>query len=130
MKKRIISRPVRIGKVRLAGLKSIDSNLNLNNGMSIEAYEARIQVTEKAIETYNTALSALDQLKADAQDAESDLAEYSERMLSTVAGYFGKSSREYGMAGGTQRNSNKRSKKSSETNSNTSPDEMPSEVAQ
>lgn len=92
----------------MSGMKSIDPTLDLGNGMSIAAYEAAIQAAEHRIETYNMAISNIGQLQNSVAEAEMLLSDLSERMLSTVAGRYGKKSDQYEMAGGTKRTTRRR----------------------
>jgi hypothetical protein len=100
--KRTASPAVNTAKVRIAGLKSI-ADLKPVDGITLERYEATLQETEQKIADYNTALANISQMKHDARAAEKSLAELSERMLSLIAGQFGKSSDEYEKAGGKRR---------------------------
>jgi hypothetical protein len=105
-------------KVRISGMKSINATLDMGNGMSIQAYQSSIQDAEAKIEAYNTAIANIRQMESEAIAAEKKLAEYSERMLCTVAGYYGRTSDEYEMAGGTKRTNRRRTvKKKAEVNS-------------
>jgi uncharacterized protein YukE len=120
-RKKTASTAIANAKVRISGLKSINPTLDLGNGMSIEAYETTLQDAQQKIEAYNTALANLGALQTAARDAEKDLSQFSERILSTVAGRYSKSSDEYEMAGGTKRTNHRRPKKKTETPS----EEMP-----
>ena len=106
--KRKVSPTIAKAKVRMSGMKSIDPTLDLGNGMSIAAYEAAIQAAEHRIETYNMAISNIGQLQNSVAEAEMLLSDLSERMLSTVAGRYGKKSDQYEMAGGTKRTTRRR----------------------
>jgi uncharacterized protein YukE len=114
--KKKISKTIEKAKIRISGMKSLEPALDMGNGLSVEAYSAAIQDTEQRIEAYNTAVSTISQLSSAAEKAEKDLATLSERMLSTVAGRYGRTSDEYAMAGGTKRTNRRRgSKKKPET---------------
>jgi uncharacterized protein YukE len=118
--KRTASPAVKTAKVRIAGLKSIPK-LKLIEGMSLERYEEALRETEQKIADYNTALANINQMKRDAGAAEKTLAEISERMLSLIAGQFGKSSDEYEKAGGKRRIPGARRTKKSTKNSMPNP---------
>ena len=109
--KKKTSKTIEKAKVRMSGMKSLDPSLDLGNGLSVEVYSTAIDDTDQKIEAYNTALSTITQLASDAAQAEKNLADLSERMLSTVAGRYGRKSDEYEMAGGTKRSNRRRSKK-------------------
>jgi hypothetical protein len=102
-KKKATSTPVKTAKVRASGMKSIAPDLDLGDGMSLEAYEAAIQATEQKIAEYNTALASISELQSEVKQSEKDLAERSERMLGLVGGRYGKTSNEYEKAGGKKR---------------------------
>jgi uncharacterized protein YukE len=114
--KKKTSKTVEKAKIRISGMKSLEPNLDMGNGLSVEAYSAAILDAEQKIEAYNTAISNINQLSSSAEKAEKNLADLSERMLSTVAGRYGRTSDEYAMAGGTKRTNRRRtSKKKAET---------------
>ncbi len=87
---------------RCAALKSIDPQLDLGYGLTIQQYEADIQLLRDKINAYNTALSQLDQLKSEVTQLEKLLQERSARMLTGVVTRFGLYSDEYQKAGGTK----------------------------
>ncbi|MFN6535790.1 MAG: hypothetical protein RM021_005375 [Nostoc sp. EkiNYC01] len=95
---------------RLASLKSIDENLNLGHGLSIEGYNHLINTTRALLETHNTLLSNVEESRKTVIQMEEALSEMSERMLTGVATVYGKKSMEYSKAGGSTR---KRTKQSS-----------------
>lgn len=86
---------------RLAGLKSIDPNLDLGNGLSISALNDRINETQRKLETHNTALSIVDATGTDLTTSEKELSQFSQRMLAGVAAKYNKDSIEFEKAGGT-----------------------------
>jgi hypothetical protein len=106
--KKKVSPTIAKAKVRISGMKTIDPMLDFGNGMNITAYEAAIQDAEQRIEAYNMAIANVSQLQSSVAEAEAVLAELSERMLSTIAGRYGKKSDQYEMAGGTKRSTRRR----------------------
>lgn len=92
---------------RLALLKSIDENLDLGTGLSIEAYTRLIEMTRATLEAHNTLASNLDESRQTVAQLDKDLSDLSARMLSGVASIYGKNSIEYTKAGGTNRNRNR-----------------------
>ncbi|MEH2358289.1 hypothetical protein [Nostoc sp.] len=94
---------------RLALLKSIDDNLDLGHGLTIEAYTSFIANTRATLETHNTLLSNLDESRKTITQMDKTLSELSERMLSGVATIYGRNSMEYSKAGGSSRKRNKKS---------------------
>ena len=106
--KKKVSAAIAKAKVRISGMKTIDLMLDLGNGMNITAYEMAIQDADQRIEAYNMAIANVSQLQSSVAEAEAVLAELSERMLSTIAGRYGKKSDQYEMAGGTKRTPRRR----------------------
>jgi tRNA(Phe) wybutosine-synthesizing methylase Tyw3 len=97
--------------VRVAGIKSIDQDLDLGNGLTVKNYEKEIEETAKALEDYNTILSMADEKLNLYNQKEKSLMAFHERMLLGVAVKFGKDSNEYEKAGGTKKSDRKRSTK-------------------
>lgn len=88
---------------RLAGLKSIAENLDLGNGLTVEAFNNLINDNFDTLERYNTLLSQVDQASNDFDVLQKKLKDDHERMLLGVAAKFGKDSDEYEMAGGKRK---------------------------
>jgi hypothetical protein len=89
--------------LRASGMKSISSTLDLGNGLTVPDYVALIERTQAQLDTYNTALSMMDQAQSSIATLELALADMSERMLTGVASKYGKASDQYEMAGGTRK---------------------------
>jgi hypothetical protein len=89
---------------RAAGLASIDPNLDLGNGLTLPAFSTLIETMRTQESTYNSALSNLDKLYREMLETERELSDMAEHMLLGVATKYGKSSVEYGMAGGVPKN--------------------------
>ena len=88
---------------RLAGMKSIDPQLDLGNGLTAQAFGEKINAAQAALEDYNTALSVADEKQNVYLEKESAVREINERMLLAVAARYGKNSNEYEQAGGTRK---------------------------
>ncbi|MHC5765753.1 MAG: hypothetical protein ACYTXI_09035 [Nostoc sp.] len=89
---------------RAASINSIDPNLDLGNGLTLPAFSTLIETMRTRENAYNTALSTLDKLYREMLETESELGDMTEHMLMAVATRYGKSSVEYGMAGGVPKN--------------------------
>jgi hypothetical protein len=89
--------------LRASGMKSISSTLDLGNGLTVPDYVILIEKTQAQLDTYNTALSMMDQAQSSIATLELALADMSERMLTGVASKYGKSSDQYEMAGGARK---------------------------
>lgn len=93
---------------RIAGLKSINSELDLGKGLTIDAFAESIETTRQRVAAYNTTLSRLDADRTAMLEAEKALMELSEKMLLGVAFQYGNDSSEYEMAGGIRKSQRKR----------------------
>lgn len=102
------SKMIEDANLRLAGLKSIDANLDLGNGITLKNYEKIIDETDNSLETYNTTLSLVDEQKNTFETNERSLKDYHERILLGVGSKFGKDSVEYEKAGGTRKSERKK----------------------
>jgi hypothetical protein len=89
---------------RAASINSIDSNIDLGNGLSLPAFSTLIETMRTKENAYNTALSSLDRLYREMLETEDELGDMTEYMLMAVGTRYGKSSIEYGMAGGVPKN--------------------------
>jgi hypothetical protein len=89
---------------RAASINSIDPNLNVGNGLTLPAFSTLIERMRTRENAYNSALSNLDKLYREMLETERELADMAEHMLLGVATRYGKSSVEYGMAGGVPKN--------------------------
>jgi hypothetical protein len=85
---------------RLANLKAIDPNLDLGNGLTVAAFEARINKTQTSEDTYNGILAQADAAGNNFDTEEKDLRDMSSQVLSAVKVKYGRDSNEYEMAGG------------------------------
>ena len=89
---------------RAASLSSISANLDLGNGLTLPAFSSLIETMRIRENAYNSALSNIDKLYREMLETESELGDMAEHMLLGVAARYGKSSVEYGMAGGVPKN--------------------------
>ena len=94
---------------RIASLRSISPDLNLGNGLTVDAYTNLITDMRDRLAAYNTVLSTVDKTYNDMLLIEQKLGDYSELLLLGVATKFGKNSDEYEMAGGVKKSDRKRS---------------------
>ncbi|MDZ8240650.1 MAG: hypothetical protein RMZ69_26440 [Nostoc sp. ChiQUE01a] len=89
---------------RAVGIDSIAPNLDLGNGLTSPAFSSLIEKMRTRENAYNSALSSLDKLYREMLETENQLGDMTEHMLMAVATRYGKSSVEYGMAGGVPKN--------------------------
>jgi len=94
---------------RIASLRSINPDLNLGNGLTVDVYTTLITDMRDRLAAYNTVLSTVDKTYNDMLVIEQKLGDYSELLLLGVATKFGKNSDEYEMAGGIKKSDRKRS---------------------
>ncbi|BAY20589.1 hypothetical protein NIES2100_03310 [Calothrix sp. NIES-2100] len=93
---------------RLASIESIDSSLDVGEGLTVENYTKKIEKLRQSVKTYNRTLSTIDNLLTQIIEEEKDLADYSQKILGGIAYKFGNNSHEYQMAGGTRKSDRKR----------------------
>lgn len=101
---------------RAAGMNSIDPNLDAGNGLTLPAFSTLIETMRTKENAYNSALANVDKLYSEMLQTERELGDMTEHMLMGVGAKYGKSSIEYGMAGGvpkTQRRKGLRGESSS-----------------
>ncbi len=89
---------------RAASINSIDPSLDLGNGLTLPAFSNLIETMRTRENAYNSALSSLDKLYREMLETEGELGDMTEHMLMAVGTRYGKSSVEYGMAGGVPKN--------------------------
>lgn len=99
------------GTTRLAGIKSIDPALDLNNGLTVLNYETEVGKLVTSLGIYNTALSTVDDLYNNCIAQIAVIRDWNERMLNAIAGKYGKNSSEYEMAGGVKKSERKKPSK-------------------
>ena len=102
------SRPLKRAERREASVKSIDENFDLGKGLNAKAYADAIGDLRQRLADYNTALSTIDRLYSQLQEAERTVNDLSEQILLAVAVKYGKDSHEYEMAGGVRKSERKR----------------------
>ena len=93
---------------RAASLASISPSLNLENGLTLVAFNQAIAQTQAKLDAYNTLLSSVDSAVDSLEADEKELAVLSNRMLMGVASKYGKDSNEYEMAGGVRMSERKK----------------------
>jgi hypothetical protein len=98
---------------RIESLRSISTNLDFGNGLTLAAYVSIIDELRSKLAAYNTALSTIDKLADDVDAVEQAALEISEKMLMGVGSRYGRTSQEYEMAGGSRRKTSRRSKATS-----------------
>jgi hypothetical protein len=89
---------------RASGINSIDPNLDVGNGLTLYAYSSLIETMRNKEHDYNTVLSTLDKIYREMLETEQQLADMTEHILMGIGAKYGKSSVEYGMAGGVPKN--------------------------
>jgi hypothetical protein len=93
---------------RANNLASINSKLDLGNGLTLEAYTAKRDAVKAENDTYNTMKSAIDGQLDKVEAMEKDLDTMSVNMLAGVRIKHGEDSAEYEMAGGTRKSDRKK----------------------
>ncbi|BAY38838.1 hypothetical protein NIES2111_31870 [Nostoc sp. NIES-2111] len=99
------SSPILKKAVRRAScMNSIDPNLDMGNGLTLPAFSKLIDTMQTKENAYNSALANLDKLYREMLETERELGDMAEHMLMGVGVKYGRSSVEYGMAGGVPKN--------------------------
>ena len=96
---------------RAGNLRAIDPDLDLGNGLTLAAYDAKISHLQTSQDTYNGQLAQADAAGNDFRADEKDVRNMSSMMLSGVKVKYGRDSNEYEMAGGTRLSERKKPKK-------------------
>jgi len=89
---------------RAAGMNSIDPNLDVGNGLTLPTFSTLIETMRTKENAYNSALANVDKLYSEMLQTERELGDMADHMLMGVGAKYGKSSVEYGMAGGVPKN--------------------------
>ena len=95
-------------RTRLAAVKSIDAALDLGNDLTVANYETKVNQLSALLGNYNTLLSSVDEIYNSCITQIDVLKDFNERILSAVAGKYGKNSSEYEMAGGIRKSERKK----------------------
>jgi hypothetical protein len=111
MRKREFSAAVNKAQIRLGGIRSISTPIELGNGYTDTTYEAEIKKVTILLDQYNTAVSSLEGVSAMLNAADKALGKYSKIILSEVGTKYGFDSIEYEKAGGTRTSTIKRKPK-------------------
>lgn len=106
--KKAASAKVEAAQKRLSGMRSIDSALDLGEGVSVLTVEASIKSVMNLISEYNTMLSAVDAKANEIDEQIKAMNALSERALKGTGFKFGYDSSEYEMVGGTRKSERKR----------------------
>lgn len=93
---------------RLAGVKAIAADLDLGNGLTVENYQSAITEMDDLVNSYNTQISSLGEVRNRIREKEKALNDLNERMLIGVGAKYGKDSNQYQMAGGTKKSMRKK----------------------
>jgi len=96
------------GTTRLASVKSIDSEIDLGNGITAANYETQINLLRTKLNSYNTALSTIDDLYNECIAQIDVVRDWNDRVLTGVATKYGKNSSQYEMAGGVKKSERKK----------------------
>lgn len=115
MRRKRLSAKLQRAEVRAASMDSIDQQLDLGNGQTLEMYWEAINGLRIKQQEYNTLLSKVDSLYSELLADERSLGEMSEHMLSGVKVKFGRDSYEYEMAGGVRRSERRRPQRKTAT---------------
>lgn len=106
--KKTAGRDIQNAKKRLAGMKSIDPALKINDEITVAIFEASINKVETGIAEYNEMLSAADRKLNEINGDIGTMNDLNTRVLSGGESKYGKDSDEYEMLGGTRKSERKK----------------------
>ncbi|MEB3149767.1 MAG: hypothetical protein VKL60_12170 [Sphaerospermopsis sp.] len=112
---------------RIAGLKTIDPNLNFDDTYNLQTMTQLIEQFKKMLEDYNSALAMVDSSKQKLDEMEKTLKRVSDKMVTGVGFKYGRNSNEYELAGGIRES--ERVRKSRLTRLKSNPDKTLDENA-
>ncbi|MEA5569375.1 hypothetical protein [Anabaena sp. UHCC 0399] len=101
-RKKRSSRILEKAEFRVAGLKAIDPNLNLDDTCNLQNLTQLIDKFHNMLDDYNAAIAMIDSYKKKLDDMEKNLSQVSDKMLMGVGFKYGKNSSEYELAGGVR----------------------------
>ncbi|MBD2360893.1 hypothetical protein H6G36_06825 [Anabaena minutissima FACHB-250] len=101
-RKKRSSRILEKAEFRVAGLKAIDPNLNLDDTCNLQNLTQLIDIFHNMLDDYNAAIAMIDSSKKKLDDMEKNLSQVSDKMLMGVGFKYGKNSSEYELAGGVR----------------------------
>lgn len=87
-------------RTRLNGLKGIDPQLDLGNGLTVASLEQAIDSLQTRLDGYNQKLSEADEELLGVETDEEKLKELNTRFLAGVGSRYGRNSVQYERAGG------------------------------
>ncbi|MEZ4912139.1 MAG: hypothetical protein R2774_14915 [Saprospiraceae bacterium] len=108
MKFRRKSAAIMAAQNRLAGLMNIDPVVDLGNGLSVQSYQAKIDMTQEKLDAYVNAVAKADAARVMLGDAEKELNDFSDHIMRGVSVKFGLDSAEYVSIGGIRKKDRKR----------------------
>ncbi|MBS1795536.1 MAG: hypothetical protein JSS81_16900 [Acidobacteria bacterium] len=113
-KRKTIPRAAQAARERLNGMKAVDPNLDLGNGVTVETFSAVIDRLIDEIDEYNQMLADVD-ARSNRIDAELKIVkDYTKRALTGAEYKFGDDSNEYEMIGGTRESDRRRGRRKRE----------------
>jgi hypothetical protein len=103
MKKRYASRSYERIYRRLRGMKAIDPQMDLGNGLTIENIELLTNELRDAMNSYNDRLAEAELIRSDLEELEKQANDVAERIFTGVATKYGRDSKEYQRVGGKRK---------------------------
>jgi hypothetical protein len=97
---------------RLAGIRYLNPNLDLGNGISVQDFALKTEVMQAKLKAHNALVAEstakIMTSREELSQLDKALSDTAERMLNTIAAIYGKTSDEYEMVGGTKRDFSKK----------------------
>ena len=96
------------GEQRIAGMKSIETDLDLGSGVTVTDGEKLLNDARKLLADYNSSLAVSDGLLADFEAKEKELQKFNAKVLPAGGLKYGKDSAEYEKLGGKRESERKK----------------------
>ncbi len=96
------------GEQRITGMKSIDKNLDLSNGVSVAEGQTTLTEAQTALDDYNQSLAMADDKKNIFEMKNKALRAFNKKVLPAVGLKYGTDSSEYEMVGGKRESERKK----------------------
>jgi phage shock protein A len=114
-KQKTQSRILLIAERRLAGMVSIDPNLDLGQGRTVAAFRTMLERVKSQVAHYNAQIARLEGERNQVKAAESAMGEQNRDYLAAVGLHFGYDSTEFEQVGGKIRKKSRRSNPAKES---------------
>ena len=92
----------------MAAVKTISPTFTFSQGLTLTEFEEKVNKISFTLDKFNGLLGEADELANQIDALEADLKDWNERLLLSVASFYGKNSNEYEKAGGVRKSDRKK----------------------